>query len=108
MKMAPDLAEYVIYLPLCYNDGSKIEEEKIAITINEILEKFGALTRQKASEGIWIYKNRSYCDQIDKIEILIENTRENDKWFENFKKVLEKRFKQEEIFVKKIKGMERL
>ena len=42
-----ELAEYTIYLPLEYNDGTKIEEEKFNKTTEEIVEKFGALTRQK-------------------------------------------------------------
>lgn len=108
MKKTPELAEYIVYLPLCYNDGSPIEKEKIDETINDIVDKFKALTRQKASEGIWIYGNREYRDLIDKIEILTYDTEENDNWFKNLEKVLRKRFKQKEIFIKKIKGMERL
>lgn len=106
MRFTPELAEYIIYLPLCYNNGSKIEEEKIEMTLKEIREKFGTFTRERANEGVWIYKSKQYNDLIDKIQVLIYNTKENDKWFENFKLVLKKRFNQKEIFITKMKGVE--
>ncbi|MEK7313778.1 MAG: hypothetical protein AAB065_04815 [Deltaproteobacteria bacterium] len=104
----PELAEYTIYLPLEYNDGTKIEEEKFNKTTEEIVEKFGALTRQKSGEGIWTSKEKTYYDSVDKIEIIIFDTEENDRWFKEYKGVLKKRFKQKEILIKKVTGMERL
>ena len=108
MKRTPELAEYCVYVPLCYNDGSRIEKVRIEKSLDEIKLKFGAFTRAKANEGIWIYKSKEYKDFIDKIEVLTYDTKENDEWFKKFKEVLKKRLKQKEIFVKKTVGMQML
>lgn len=106
MASTPRLAEYIIYIPLRYNDGTKIEDDKLNETIEEIIIKFGALTREEANEGTWIYKNKVYNDAIDKIQILTYDTKENDLWFQQYKIILEKRFQQETIFIIKQRGIE--
>ena len=102
-----NLAEYVVYFPLCYNNGSRIEDEKIEACMEQIAARFKGYTRQKASEGIWISKNKKYHDLIDKIEVLTYDTTENDDYFRRLAEFLKKTLRQKEIFIKKIK-VERL
>jgi hypothetical protein len=105
MKRPPDLAEYVIHLPLCYNDGSPVEEDKIETILAEIRNFNKAYTRSKFNEGLWVSRNKEYKDLIDEISVITFDTEENDIWFQNFKTILKKALNQEEIFVKKISGL---
>jgi len=102
------VAEYLIYIPLCYNDGCNIEEEKIQTTYTEILSKFGAITRKKANEGFWIYGGKVYKDKIEIISFVTNDTPSNDAWFKELKAALKKRLRQEDIFLKKIRSIELL
>lgn len=96
---------YEIYLPLTYNDGRKIEPIKFKETKNDIVAKFGDFTvcpmdKKYASEGIWTNgEGRTYVDMIITMKII---TKENaDGFFRDFKEILKKRFRQEEIFITK-------
>jgi len=101
MTKTAKLAEYVVFIPLCYNDGRKIEEEKIAKILDKIAMRFGAFTRTTGNEGLWIYKSKKYSDSIDKIEIITHDSEDNDRWFNELKSELKKKLRQKEIFIKK-------
>lgn len=103
--MASELAEYIVYLPLCDNDSEKSYNDLIEYSLNEIISKFGGFTRAKANEGEWISSDKRYKDRIDKIQVLVEDTKSNDEWFKKFKQILIKRFQQEEIFLIKRPGI---
>ena len=103
-----NLVEYIIYIPLYYNDGKRIEKQKIELTIEEILMQFDGLTQERVNDGIWIYKNKRYRDKVDKVTVLTYDSPEHDLWFINFKKILRKRLKQIDIYLVKNYGIERL
>lgn len=51
------LKRYEILLPLVYNDGAKIEEEKFFQTNQELLGKFSTSTTDTiTASGSWVYK----------------------------------------------------
>jgi len=48
------LYQYMIHIPLTYNDGSPIEPEKLAEFIIEIEDRFGGYTRSRSNwDGYW-------------------------------------------------------
>ena len=48
------LYQYIIHVPLTYNDGSPIEPEKLAEFIVEIEDRFGGYTRSRSAwDGYW-------------------------------------------------------
>jgi len=59
--------KYDIYLPLQYNNGGWIEDEKFEQTRNDLLGRFGGLTyimREFPLRGIWGQDNKVYQDFI--------------------------------------------
>lgn len=106
--MYKKVVEYTIYLPLTYNDGIKIEEEKFELTYKEIGDQFGGFTEEKENEGYWLYHGKLYKDKIHKIYVLTCDTHENDEWFKNYKEILKERFEQIDILITKTATIDRL
>jgi hypothetical protein len=51
------MVRYEILLPLKYNDGTPIEDEKLRITRRELVKRFGGITVEpRGFLGIWVYQ----------------------------------------------------
>ena len=92
---------YEILLPLKYNDGSDIEPEKLLLTKQELVAKFGALTVNPAPvEGVWTYEGTTYQDLLLKYILDIkEDSAEVQKFFDAFKETLKTRFRQIDVWI---------
>lgn len=91
---------YEILLPLRYNTGEQIESEKFQITHNELMEKFGAISKDSIDvSGHWYYQGTVYIDKLHRWRLDVRNTRRNRKFIKEFKNILTKRFKQEQIWI---------
>jgi len=91
---------YEILLPLVYNDGTKIEEEKFFQTNKELVDKFLATTTDTIiATGSWVYKGILYEDKLLRIRVDTEDTEEARNFFVNFKEKLKERFKQIDIWI---------
>jgi len=69
------MKKYKIYLPLKYNDGRKIEAEKIKQIREELVSMFGARTVSSQSapyQGAWKYGGMDFIEDIIKIEIIAD------------------------------------
>jgi hypothetical protein len=94
------MIRYEILLPLRYNDGSDIEEEKFRDTKVELINRFGAVTVDLIySVGFWEHKNVVYEDVLARYRIDVEDTKQNRLFFKRYKEKLKKRFKQKEIWI---------
>ncbi|MBI3922231.1 MAG: hypothetical protein HY318_12490 [Armatimonadetes bacterium] len=93
-----------ILLPVFYNDGREIEIAESAATVNELCDKFGGLRWSSASapaplEGLWRDAEQIYSDRLR--TVIIETTHDNRlfRWLHTFKRKLETRFDQIEIYI---------
>ncbi|HJS08704.1 MAG TPA: hypothetical protein VJ809_13635 [Pirellulales bacterium] len=52
---------YEMLLPLAYNDGRLVEPEKHEKTHEELVARFGALSRVPATlRGVWVHEGQRY------------------------------------------------
>ena len=93
-----------ILLPVFYNDGREIEFEKFAATATELFAKFGGLRETPAENpppfaGLWQDSGQVYSDRLR--TLLIETTcdRRLFRWLYGYKRKLEGRFEQVEIYI---------
>ncbi|MBM3238464.1 hypothetical protein FJZ31_19395 [Candidatus Poribacteria bacterium] len=96
--------KYDIYLPILYNDGMSIEEEKFVQVQRELFRKFGGLTsikREFPLRGIWGNETTVYEDEIIILTIIdaSDNIEETEQFITDYKGMLKIRFEQEEIFI---------
>jgi hypothetical protein len=87
-----------------YNDSREIEFEKFAATAAELFDKFGGLRETPAEnpppfEGLWQENGQPYTDRLR--TVLIETAHDNRifRWLHAYKRKLEVRFEQIEIYI---------
>ncbi len=96
------MREYKIYLPLKYNNGKDIEEEKLREIKADLVEAFGAITVSSLSspyQGRWKYGGVEYIDEIIKIEVVATNDRAAKKFLTEFKERLKESLRQIDILI---------
>lgn len=94
------MVRYEILLPLRYNDGTPIEDEKLRITRRELVKKFGAVTMEpRGFIGVWVYQGQEYEDELIRLVIDTEDTLQVEEFFREYKECLKKRFNQLEIWI---------
>ena len=89
-------------VPLKYNDGKNVEQEKFFEVREKAVSLFGGVTVDPLStEGVWKdpKTSRVYFDSCKRFEVSIEKTSEVEKILKNLKEELKKGFKQEEIYM---------
>ena len=89
-----------IFLPLTDNKGRKLDKNLYAETRRELVERFGGLTAYSRSpaRGFWKEKGRTTRDEIVVFEVMTKRLERG--WWRDYRRTLEKRFKQEEIVVR--------
>ena len=96
------MREYRIYLPLKYNDGTTIEEDKFRNIKIALVDEFGAITVSSLSapyQGRWKYGGVEYLDDIITIEVVASDDRATKKFFKEFKERLKKDLRQIGILI---------
>ncbi|HBB98802.1 MAG TPA: hypothetical protein DC054_25770 [Blastocatellia bacterium] len=90
------MRKYEIHLPLHYNDGEPIEQEKIRSAQDELVSVFGscAVPNQKT----WKYDGVSYVE-IMKVEIVTANDKVPRKSLRDFKTRLKESFRQLDVLI---------
>jgi len=87
-------------LPLKYNNGNLVEYEKIHLTKQELVAKFGAITMEPQSiRGLWTYEEKEYEDELIRLIVDVEDTKDTEGFFVSYKEVLKERFRQIEIWI---------
>lgn len=96
------MKKYDIYLPLKYNDGSKIEPEKLKQIRQQLIAVFGAITVSSLSapyQGTWRYGGVEFRDEIIRIEIITEQDLTSNHFFKRYKQHLKKTLRQFDILI---------
>jgi hypothetical protein len=96
------MKKYEIYLPLTYNDGTKIEAEKIKQIREELVDVFGARTvssHHAPYQGAWNYRGIDFIEDIIKIEIIARADRKTQKFFRQFKERVKRMLKQFDVLI---------
>ncbi|MBM4166499.1 MAG: hypothetical protein FJ218_06240 [Ignavibacteria bacterium] len=94
--------QYEIFLPILYNDGSEVEQEKFDVVEQELVERFGGVTavqRQFPLRGIWRGEKQTYLDKIVVFTVVDFSSGRSNEFFEDYKEELKHRFQQEEILI---------
>ncbi len=91
---------YEMLLPLRYNDGRAVEDEKIYQTREELVARFDAVALQPGVvQGTWIHEGVRYEDDLRRVVVDVEDVPETRQFFLNYKPVLCERFQQLEIYI---------
>ena len=96
---------YEIYLPLNYNDGNPIEEEKYSLTRGELIDRFGGLTSTPPGFpllGWWHSPQGVMEDKNVMLRVVTQN--DDDVFFLEYQQMLKRRFIQEKIYIVKTPG----
>ena len=93
---------FTVFLPMNYNDGRDVEIEKFEEVEKDLVALFGGITmssEKSPMKGVWLYKGVQFKDQIVKIEIVVEETKNIDRFFHNYKEKLKEMFQQHDILI---------
>jgi hypothetical protein len=91
---------YEILLPIRYNDGALVEEEKFFRTQEELVDQFGAFTSSpEVLRGVWMQAGQRFEDEHLRMVIDVLSTTESQAFFRQFKERLKTRFRQIEIWI---------
>ncbi|MBI4552266.1 MAG: hypothetical protein HY710_08385 [Candidatus Latescibacteria bacterium] len=94
------MLRFELLLPLYYNDGRPIEEEKFVETDEELVQAFGATSTETVIvSGRWVYQSTLYEDRLIRVRIDTADTPENRTFFRQYKETLKTRFAQEDIWI---------
>jgi len=90
------MRKYEIHLPLSYNDGELIEQEKIRSAQDELVNVFGSFT--VPDRKTWKY-NGAGCVEIMRLEIVTADDKVRRKFLRAFKERLKESFLQADILI---------
>lgn len=91
---------YEMLLPLKYNDGRPIEDEKVYQTREELIGRFDAVSFQPGIiQGTWVHEGVRYEDDLRRVVVDVEDSPETRQFFADYKPILCARFEQLEIYI---------
>jgi len=91
---------YEILLPIRYNNGAPVEQEKFFQTQEELVTKFGAMiTSPELLQGVWTHAGQRFEDESLRLVVDVEATADNRNFFREFKERLKLRFRQIDIWI---------
>ena len=94
------MIRFKILLPLFYNDGRPVEDQKLLTTDDELVAAFGATSTDSAVvRGHWLYQSTVYEDRLIRVRIDLDDTAENWQKMRDIKEVLKARFDQIDIWI---------
>jgi hypothetical protein len=92
--------EFELYVPLSYNDGSAIEDEKIECIGERLLQFFQGLTfYPQRNRGYWKMGGVTFRDEIVLFRVLSEEVRAARRFLRRLKEDLKRDLRQREILV---------
>jgi hypothetical protein len=96
--MSSSRRRYEILLPQRFNNNKPVPDEFFADTITELRVEFGAVsTETQVIHGVWEHEHRLFRDQLIRIFVDVEDSAENQLFFQTYKERLKERFQQLDI-----------
>src|SRR5688572_17083964 len=94
------MREYDLYVPLHYNDGRPIEDEKLAALKRRLVEEFGGLTHfPQENEGLWKVGGFTFRDKIVILRVLASDALEAQTFFADLKREMQQAWAQEDVLI---------
>src|SRR5437773_11508619 len=80
------MLEYELYVPLHYNDGRRIDPEKLRNLKKRLVDQFGGLTHfQQENEGLWKIGDHTFRDRVEILRVLVGDESAARKYFTQLK-----------------------
>jgi hypothetical protein len=94
------MKEYDIYVPLCKNDGTPIESQKLKDLKKRLVDQFGGLTHfPQESEGLWKVGAFTFRDKIVILRVLASEPLEAQTFFTDLKREMQQNWAQEDVLI---------
>ena len=94
------MKEYDLYLPLAYNDGHAIPEEKLNACKKLLLDEFGGFTHfPQENEGAWQLGGVVFHDQIIIIRVISDHPEQTRHFFSELRIELMRELEQADILI---------
>lgn len=98
--MSRSFRRFEILLPLRFNDGRTVPDELVGQTLEEIQDKFGAVSCESQTvRGVWRQEGQTYRDESVRVFVDVPDTQESSAFFHEFKDRLKSRFAQIDIWI---------
>jgi hypothetical protein len=98
--MKSKLRRFEVLLPARYNDGAQVPDDIIGEAVNEIIDKFNAVSWYKdAAEGYWRQGGELFRDNLGLIVVDVPDTAKNRNWMKAYKARWKERLRQLEIWM---------
>ena len=94
------MREYEIYVPLRFNDGTRVEPEKLQYLKTRLIEQFGGLTHfPQENEGVWKVGTVTFRDEIVIFRIISDDFVMAERFLARLKKQMKREWKQEDVLI---------
>src|SRR4051812_17722420 len=94
------MREYELYVPLHYNDGRRVEHDKLAGLKRRLVNEFGGLTHfPQENEGMWKVGAFTFRDQIVILRVLAAESGKANEFFSQLKQDLKRDWDQEDVLI---------
>ena len=94
------MREYELYVPLLYNDGRPIEQEKLRQLKARLVSEFGGLTHfPQENEGLWKVGSFTFRDKIVIFRVLSIDLVKADQFFRRLKLEMKADWQQEDVLI---------
>lgn len=94
------LKEYDLYLPLTYNDGRHIPDEKLARFRRMLLDEFGGFTHfPQENEGVWQLGHTVFRDRVVILRVLSEHPEHTRRFFAELRIELMRELEQADVLI---------
>ncbi len=92
--------EYVILLPLRFNNGEPVPAERLLKTREDLVAHFGGASFDPGTvAGFWLHEDSLFSDELIRVRVSSHQAELDDAFISRYKETLKERFEQEEIYI---------
>ncbi|MBM3836096.1 MAG: hypothetical protein FJ403_23095 [Verrucomicrobia bacterium] len=94
------MRESELYVPLDYNDGRPIENEKLTRLKRRLVDEFGGLTHSpQENEGLWRVGTLTFRDRIVILRVPSQDVTRSQQFFLRLKEGLQRDWEQNDVLI---------
>src|ERR1043166_9840172 len=94
------MLEYELYVPLHYNDGRRIDPEKLKALKKRLVDQFGGLTHfRQENEGLWKIGDHTFRDRVEILRVLVSDAAAARIYFTELKQDLTREWEQQDFLI---------